>query len=514
MTDHSADDRAIAEDVSFLHKMGYAQELSRGLKVFSSFAISFSVICIASGGVTSFQLGFCAGGGLNVSLGWLTGGIFALIVAASMAQIASAYPTAGGLYHWSTILGGRAWGWATAWINLVAYILSTASVNVGVYLLFTQLVLTNMFNINVSSWGYWHQLIGMVIVTISQALLNGYSLKGTRLLLDFSGYFILIVTLFLFVMMLVAAPGVHLDRLFQFTNFTGDPGGDVYPTHLQNPILVFALGLLLPLYTITGYDASAHIAEETIDARRTVPRGIIISVALSAVFGLFMVCSFVLAMPDTAAAAKNGGNVFFALLSGLAVPAWCRDFLYLSIVALNYLCGLANVTAYSRLMFAFSRDGGLPFSKFISTIHPHLRTPANATWVGAGLAIASTLYASAFNALAAGAAMFFYVSYVMPTIAGFFAKGKSWTEFGPFQLGPWSKPLAVICALGAAGIVFIGVQPPNDVLVSYVSGIVVTMVLAWFLLERKRFKGPPLGDQIARRQAVIAEAERALQAAE
>jgi amino acid transporter len=514
MTEHSTDEKTIAQDVSFLHKMGYAQELSRGLKVFSSFAISFSVICIASGGVTSFQLGFSAGGGLSVSLGWLVGGIFALIVAASMAQIASAYPTAGGLYHWSTILGGRAWGWATAWINLVAYILSTASVNVGVYLLFSQLILTNMFNVNVSDWGYWQQLGGMVIVTISQALLNGYSLRGTRLLTDFSGYFILAVTLFLFVIMLTAAPGLHFDRLWTFTNFTGDPGGGVYPTHLQNPILIFALGLILPLYTITGYDASAHIAEETIDARRTVPRGIVISVAISAFFGLFMVCSFVLAMPNTAAAAKNGGNVFFDLLSGLAAPVWCKDFLYISIVVLNYLCGLANVTAYSRLMFAFSRDGGLPFSKFIRAVHPKFRTPVNATWVGAGLAIASTLYASAFNALAAGAAIFFYVSYVMPTVAGFFAKGKSWTEFGPFQLGVWSKPMAVICGLGAIGIVFIGVQPPNNVLISYVAGIVVLLVLGWFLVERKRFAGPPLGEQIAGRQSLIKAAEMALDAAE
>jgi amino acid transporter len=513
MTDRSKDDTTIAQDVSYLHKMGYAQELSRGLKVFSSFAISFSVICIASGGVTSFQLGFSAGGGLSVSLGWLVGGLFALVVAASMAQIASAYPTAGGLYHWSTILGGRAWGWATAWLNLVAYILSTASVNVGVYLLFSQLVLTNIFHVNVAGWGYWQQLVGMMAVTISQALLNGYSLRGTRLLTDFSGYFILAVTLFLIVIMITAAPGLDFSRLWHFTNFTGAAGGGVYPNHLQRPILVFALGLILPLYTITGYDASAHIAEETIDARRTVPRGIVISVAISAIFGLFMVCSFVLAMPDVNAAAKNGGNVFFDLLSGLRAPVWCKDFLYISIVVLNYLCGLANVTACSRLMFAFSRDGGLPFSNFIRTVHPKFRTPANATWVGAGLAIAATLYSSAFNALATGAAIFFYVSYVMPTVAGFFAKGRSWTDYGPFQLGVWSKPMAGICGLGAVGIVFIGVQPPNNVLITYVIGIVILLILGWFLIERKRFAGPPLGEQIAIRQANIKTAEMALEAA-
>src|SRR5579875_109341 len=140
---------AIAEDVAVLHKMGYAQELSRGMKVFSNFAVSFSVICILAGGITSFQLAFSAGGGFTVCVGWLVGGLFGLIVACCMGQIASAYPTAGGLYHWSTILGGRGWGWATAWINLLGYIIGIGSVNVGVYLLFTQLVLTNMFGIDV-----------------------------------------------------------------------------------------------------------------------------------------------------------------------------------------------------------------------------------------------------------------------------------------------------------------------------------------------------------------------------
>ncbi|MFY0116413.1 amino acid permease, partial [Acinetobacter baumannii] len=85
---------------------------------FSNFAISFSIICILAGGITSFQLGFSAGGGFAIGVGWLVGGLFALIVACAMAQIASAYPTAGGLYHWASILGGRFWGWATAWVNL------------------------------------------------------------------------------------------------------------------------------------------------------------------------------------------------------------------------------------------------------------------------------------------------------------------------------------------------------------------------------------------------------------
>src|SRR5215470_18352254 len=143
--DHGVD---ITEDVKILHSMGYAQELSRRMGGFSNFAISFSIICILAGGITSFQLGFSAGGGASIGIGWPLGCLFSLIVAASIGQIASAYPTAGGLYHWSSILGGRGWGWSTAWFNLLGLIFVVASVDVGVYLLFRDLILSGVAGID------------------------------------------------------------------------------------------------------------------------------------------------------------------------------------------------------------------------------------------------------------------------------------------------------------------------------------------------------------------------------
>ncbi len=168
----SADQSVLAEDVQVLHQMGYAQELARGMKGFSNFAISFSIICILAGGITSFQNGFSTTGGFSIGVGWLVGGIFSLIVGLSMAQIGSAYPTAGGLYHWSSILGGRGWGWATAWMNLLGLIFVTAAVTVGAYTLFTSLILSNIFHIDTSKWGYWQQLAGVSIIAIAQGLLT------------------------------------------------------------------------------------------------------------------------------------------------------------------------------------------------------------------------------------------------------------------------------------------------------------------------------------------------------
>ena len=124
-------DRLKTDDERQLHSMGYAQELSRRMGGFQNFAISFSIICILAGGITSFPLAISSGGGFEAGIGWLVGGVFAMVVATSLGQIASAYPTAGGLYHWSSILGGRGWGWATAWINMLGLVFVVASVNVG-----------------------------------------------------------------------------------------------------------------------------------------------------------------------------------------------------------------------------------------------------------------------------------------------------------------------------------------------------------------------------------------------
>jgi amino acid transporter len=204
------------EDVRVLHAMGYAQELARRMGGFSNFAISFSIICILAGGITSFPLAMGTGGAFEATIGWTVGGIFALVVAASLGQIGSAYPTAGGLYHWSSILGGRGWGWATAWINLLGLIFVVASVNVGAWQLFRDLVVSGVFHADVTSWtvlstdplpsgmtaeqvaannihALWVQAVAVSLIAVTQALFNHFGIRTTTMLTDFSGYLILVV---------------------------------------------------------------------------------------------------------------------------------------------------------------------------------------------------------------------------------------------------------------------------------------------------------------------------------
>jgi amino acid transporter len=509
------------DDVRQLNEMGYAQELSRRMSGFSNFAISFSIICILAGGITSFQAGFSAGGGAAIGIGWPVGCAFSLIVAAAMGQIASSYPTAGGLYHWASILGGRGYGWATAWFNLLGLIFVVSSVDVGTWTLFANLIGANYLGLDpatmlpdatrpmteqMASAAYWVQAAAIAVILGSQALFNHLGIRATTILTDFSGYLIFVVAGILTIAMVAWAPGIDLSRLFTFANYTGDAGGGVWPA-TSSTFTAFLLALLLPAYTVTGFDASAHTSEETRSAAINAPKGMLRSVFWSFLFGYLMVCAFVLAMPDVADGARQGGNVFYWLIGGSAMPAALNLLLCIGIVLANYLCALAGLTSTSRMIFAFARDGGLPASRSLRFVSPVYRTPVNAIWIGAVLAFLSTLYTPAFLTLAAGCAVFLYISYAMPVAAGFFAEGRSWTRKGPFQLGAWSKPLALLTVIGAALLYVIGVQPPNGDLLTYTGGLLALMAVLWFGIARRRFPGPPVGDAIAKRRAGIGAAE-------
>src|SRR5436190_24300385 len=158
--------QTLSADEQLLKKLGYKQELARRMSGFSNFAISLSIICILAGGITSFQVGFCSVGGASIGFGWPLVCLFSLVVAATMAQVASAFPTAGGLYHWASILGGKGWGWMTAWFNLAGLVTVLAAINVGTVLF--------MFG------SFWPdetcspmlQLALVFVITTSQAMFN------------------------------------------------------------------------------------------------------------------------------------------------------------------------------------------------------------------------------------------------------------------------------------------------------------------------------------------------------
>jgi amino acid transporter len=489
MNKHNDPALTAAEDEAVLRRLGYAQELRRGMGAFSNFAVSLSIICILAGGVTSFHVGLCSVGGAAIGLGWPLCCVFSLLVALTMAQVASAFPTAGGLYHWAAILGGRGWGWATAWFNLAGLVTVLAAINAGTY----DFVARSLGPSVGHQAGPFGQAVFVVAVTVSQASFNHFGIRLTTRLTDFSGYWILLLAVVLTVALFVGAATFEPLSLVTFTNFSGFPPGEdeVWPA-TQNVAWLFLLGLLLPAYTLTGFDASAHTAEETVGAAANVPRGIVRSVLVSGVFGWVMLCAVVLAAPNLRDAASEGDGAFVSIVNAVfkARPA-VAVVLFVGIALAQYLCGLATVTSASRMLYAFARDSGAPGAAVLRHVHTRWLTPAPAIWVVAGSSVLFTLSTKVYDTIASTCAVLLYVSYVLPTALGLAAYGRTWTKMGPWTLGAWYRPLAALSVLGCGVLFVIGVQPPNDVALWIVLGFVGVLLALWFAVERQRFRGPP-----------------------
>jgi len=450
-------------------------------------------------------------------------------------------------------------------------------VNVGLYILFRDLFLAQVVGMDVTDWtpqgeftvGWWHQTIFVVVVTVVQAILNHYFLRTTTILTDWSGYIILATAVVLTVALLAWAPSHDFSRLFTFRNYTGDAGGGVWPAATVG-FYVLLLGLLHAVYTITGFDASAHTSEETRSAQTEVPKGMIRSVWWSALFGYIMVCAFVLALPDqkdasgnvvdgVSAGAAQGWNSFFWMFAQVPIPGFLKDLIIIGIVVSNFLCALAGLTSCSRMMYAFARDGGLPMSETLRKVDPKLRTPGAAIWAGGILSIIATLYGGAFLVLSTGCAVFLYISYLMPVAVALKSEtAGNWTSKGPFNLRSASIPVAALAVIGCAVLIFAGVQPPQEkvgyLIVMMILGLigfwqsmegrmpigqafaVLTAAAVWYfwrapdsnfniyaslvplivmvgltyMLHGKRFNGPPVGDEIAKRQGALRAAEAAV----
>jgi amino acid transporter len=272
----------LTEDEQLLHKLGYAQTLFREMGGFSNFAISFTIISILAGTLTSYFIAFNNGGPVAITWGWLLVGGFCILVAMAMGEIASAMPTAGALYFWASRLGGPAWGWFTGWFNLVGQIAVTAAIDYGAAI-FT----TALFNL------WFPDVVGtdttaiFVVYTIIMALhlaLNLLEINVLAILNSFSAWWHM-VGVAVVVAVLAIVPDHHQSVSFVFTKtinnsgFSGDGFGDL------TFWFVFGIGLLMAQYTVTGYDASAHMSEETRSASRSAAVGMVMAVVASVVFG-------------------------------------------------------------------------------------------------------------------------------------------------------------------------------------------------------------------------------------
>jgi amino acid transporter len=483
-----------ASDEEYLASLGYAQQLFREMGGFSNFAISFSIISILTGAVLLYGYGLKFAGPLANSVGWPIVSIFTLAVAASMAEIASAYPTAGGLYFWSSRLGGRGWGWTTAWLNMIGQVTITAGINIAaaIYLVGAT---THLLGMPASTGTNWYfQVAIMVLITIPQVLINVYGIRLTALLSDISVWWhIAGVAVIVFAL---AFAGRHHNSLAFLFSFRPTGAAEVSKWYGVAPVaLLFVLSLLQAQWTYTGYDASAHVAEETKMARLNSAWGIFLSVAVSAVVGyvMLMVLTWCIPNGDVAATVADPYPVLYIIAKNLTPVL--TNVIAIVIGGAMWLCGLASVTSMGRMWYAFARDDGMPGSSLLKRVSGRHRTPAWAIVITSILSVLVCLYAAAFNVVTSISTIALYLAYVIPIWLNFrnrlTGRGPSMTpDVAPWSLGRVAPLINGIAIAWVAFITVIFMLPPNQLVFWTMLGLTAFMLIWWFARSRRVFRGP------------------------
>jgi amino acid transporter len=525
----------LSDDESVLHGLGYAQELFRAMGGFRNFAISFTIISILAGCLTSYTIAFEHGGPIAVTWGWLLVGLMSTIIALSMAEIASAYPTAGGLYYWASKLGSPGWGWATGWFNLIGQIAVTAAIGYGLAV-FGQVLFDYWFNYSqhMNDWfGASFNTSTYIVYALfltGAVLINVLHIRYTSGLNMISAWWHMIGVVVV-VGVLIIVPDHHQSLSYVFTERINNSGYGGTTVSFANPAFwfVFGLGLLMAQYTITGFDASAHTAEETNKASRGAAVGMWTSVFVSVVFGFVLLVAVTFAIPSTDEALKTV-NALLPIVPWIWATSmsqrWAEFLLFICVVA-QFFCVTASVTSASRMMFAFSRDRAVPGHQLWRRVARN-RVPVYSV-IGVSLFAAILMIPAVWNyfiGYAVGTAIAvigLYIAFILPVYLRW-RKGDSWDAPRAWSLGrhyKWLDPISIVW-VGIVSILFI--FPLYKIGLPWVDGFdwqftnytviwfgVIGLVFGgwWLLSARNWFKGP-----VRMTDEEVAARERAVEAGE
>ena len=428
------------DDERRLAELGYKQELNRTWSGFSNFAISFSIISILAGCFTTFGQACNNGGPIAISIGWPLISVFILIIGFCMSELVSAYPTSGGIYWWASKLGGAKAGYYTGWLNLIGLLAIDASVAYGAATFFDL-----SFSTMSESWAAGYSLTRVfwlfLIVLVLTALINIFGGHILAMLNNISVWWH-VVGAAIIIAILVFLPEKHMSINDVFTmrvnNSGGLAGGETSGWGFW--FYVLPLGFLLTQYTITGFDASAHLSEETHDAADGAAKGIWRSIFYSGIGGWILLLSFLFAVQDEDGVTKGGGAVVVIFNQALS-SNWAGIVLLIS-TAGQFFCTVACMTSTTRMLFAFSRDGAVPGGQYWSRLNAN-RVPVYGVVLSAIVAVVLTLPALvkvdiggapvpvAFFAVVSIGVVGLYVAFVIPIFL-------RWRAGSSFQTGTWT----------------------------------------------------------------------------
>jgi amino acid transporter len=510
--DETAVDREAHEDVRRLQELGYRQELARAWSGFTNFAISFTIISVLAGTFTTFAFAWQNGGPIAASIGWPVLCCFVLMVAFSMAELTSKYPTAGGPYWWAHDLGGKGWSWMTGWFNIVGLVGIVSSVGYGAaFFLFNTLSLygLDIFGINFGDSKHilsetW--LLFFLILTL-YTVLNIFADRILALLNNISvGWHVFGVAVV--IALLVFVPDHHQSASFVFGERINNNGAFHGSTsNLGFWLLVLPVGFLLAMYTQTGYDASAHTAEETRGAAKAAAQGVWRSVFWSAVIGWLVLLAFLFAATDTKAVDDGAG--FVGTIFTSALDSWAAKLVFIIATVGQLFCGAAGLTSASRTWYAFSRDRAIPGWSLFRRVNRD-RVPFNAVIAVSVFSLIIAIPALfgkhdipfAFFALTGICTVGLYLAYIIPVYLRV-RRGDAF-EPGPWNLGRRYK-LVNWLAIGFVILVVYSLNLPysptglpwNDGFdvanVNYTPFAIILPLIfgVWYLISAKdRYQGP------------------------
>ncbi|MBC9714330.1 amino acid permease [Streptomyces sp. TRM66268-LWL] len=454
----------------------------------ANFGVSFTIISILSGCMTLYGFGMNTGGPAVIMWGWLLVGVMTLFVGLSMAEVCSSYPTSAGLYFWAHRMAPQrsaaAWAWFTGWFNTLGQIAVTAGIDFGAAT-FLNALLDLQFGYTATPG---HTIILFGIILALHGVLNTFGVRIVALLNEVSIWWH-ILGVFVICGALVLAPDHHQSTGFVFGEFVNNTG-------FSSSIYVVLLGLLMAQYTFTGYDASAHMTEETIDAATAGPKGIVRSILVSLAAGFVLLFGFTYAIQsyDGALESSTGVPPAQILMDALGVAA--GKWLLVVIIVAQLFCGMASVTANSRMIYAFSRDGALPFSRVWHKLNPATRTPANAVWLAVGGAFVLGLpylwNITAYAAVTSIATIGLYIAYVIPTFLRL--RLGSRFERGPWNLGSWSTIVGTIAVAWVAVITVLFMLPQSSPVTAktfnyapIAVGVVIAFCSTWWLASARKW---------------------------
>ncbi|MCG7202353.1 amino acid permease [Streptomyces arenae] len=486
-----AGQQPLRPDKEVLASLGYKSVLARRMTGFGNMSISFTVISILSGCMTLYGFGLLTGGPAVIMWGWLGVGLMVLLLGIALAEVTSAFPTSGGLYYMADRLGGRTWAWYTGWFNLLGLVGGIAGIDYGAAT-FVGAFANLQFGFTPTPKSI---MVIFVVILVAHALLNMLDIKVMSLLNSVSVWWH-IGGVALIAGLLLLAPAQHQSAQFVFTHFNNGTGW-------HNGLYVAALGLLMPQYTFCGYDASAHLSEETAQAQISAPQGMVRAIYLSLICGFVLLYGLTSAIQNYAGTLATSTGVPPAQIFIDVVGVGVAKLLLLIVIGAQLFCGSAETTAASRMVFAFSRDGAVPFANVWQRVNSR-QAPVAAVWLSVGLAFLialPSLYSpTAYAAVTAINVLGITPAYAIPVFLRLRA-GKRF-QAGPWNLGRFSKVVGWTAVLwvGFVTVLFClpQVSPVTIHSFNYSVVVFVGMLLAawvlWVTKGRRTYTIPQVGN--------------------